>query len=276
MRRGIGLMHEQKNTQVPTKKKRSKLKILLVTLYVILTLILVTAVAVLGVGAGIVSAFTKDEKIRTKTDYDPQLKGWSETSYAYFRDASTEQPKLIGAMHNEKDRVLVRKLTDVSPSLLDALLSTEDREFYSHNGIVPTSIMRAAMQQVTGSEVTTGGSTLTQQLVKTEILGNRDKSFERKTLEIVNSLRLETYYSKEEIFVSYLNSVYFGKGANGKHMYGVMAAARGLFNKDAKDLTLAEAAYIGGMAQRPNAYNPFTFSDPKKQKEKLKFGKIRM
>jgi penicillin-binding protein len=269
-------MHEQKNTQVPTKKKRSKLKILLVTLYVILTLILVTAVAVLGVGAGIVSAFTKDEKIRTKKDYDPQLKGWSETSYAYFRDANSGQPKLIGAMHNEKDRVLVRKLTDVSPSLLDALLSTEDREFYSHNGIVPTSILRASMQQVTGSEVTTGGSTLTQQLVKIEILGNRDKSFERKALEIVNSLRLEKYYSKEEIFVSYLNSVYFGKGANGKHMYGVMAAAKGLFNKDAKNLTLAEAAYIGGMAQRPNAYNPFTFSDEKKKQENIKLGKKRM
>jgi penicillin-binding protein len=269
-------MQEQNNIPVQTKKKRGKLKVFLVTLYVILTLVLVVAVGVLGVGSGIVSAYTKDEKIRTKKDFDESLNGWSETSYAYFRDASTGQPKLIGAMHNEKDRVLVRKLTDVNQKLLDALLSTEDREFYSHNGIVPTSILRAAMQQVTGSEVTTGGSTLTQQLVKNEILGDQHKSFERKALEIVNALRLENYYSKEEIFVSYLNSVYFGKGANGKHMYGVMAAARGLFNKDAKDLTLSEAAYIGGMAQRPNAYNPFTFSDAKKQKENIKLGKKRM
>jgi penicillin-binding protein len=276
MRREIGEMQEQNYIPVNTKKKRSKKKVILVTLYVIIALVLVAAVAVLGVGSGIVSAYTKEEKIRTKKDYDESLNGWSETSYAYFRDASTGQPKLIGAMHNEKDRVLVRKISDVNQTLLDALLSTEDRQFYSHNGIVPTSIMRAALQQVTGGEVTTGGSTLTQQLVKNEVLGDRHKTFERKALEIVNALRLEKYYSKEEIFVSYMNSVYFGKGANGKHMYGVMAAARGLFNKDAKDLTLAEAAYIGGMAQRPNAYNPFTFSDPKKQKENIKLGKKRM
>jgi penicillin-binding protein 1B len=276
MRREVGEMQELNYIPVDTKKKRSTKKIILVTLYVIVTLVLVAAVAVLGAGSGIVSAYTKDEKIRTKKDYDESLNGWSETSYAYFRDATSGQPKLIGAMHNEKDRVLVRKLSDVNENLLNALLSTEDRQFYSHNGIVPTSILRAALQQVTGSEVTTGGSTLTQQLVKNEILGDRHKSFERKALEIVNALRLEKYYSKEEIFVSYLNSVYFGKGANGKHMYGVMAAARGLFNKDAKDLTLAEAAYIGGMVQRPNAYNPFSTNDEKKQKQNIKLGQKRM
>ncbi|MCH5583552.1 penicillin-binding protein [Shimazuella sp. AN120528] len=269
-------MQEQNYIPVNTKKKRSKKKIILVTLYVIVTLVLVAAVAIFGVGSGIVSAYTKDEKIRTKKDYDEDLSGWSETSYAYFRDATTGQPKLIGAMHNEKDRVLVRKLSDVDQNLLNAILSTEDRQFYSHNGIVPSSILRAALQQVTGSEVTTGGSTLTQQLVKNEILGDRHKSFERKALEIVNALRLEKYYTKEEIFVSYLNSVYFGKGANGKHMYGVMAAARGLFNKDAKDLTLPEAAYIAGMCQRPNAYNPFSTNDEKKQKQNIKLGKKRM
>lgn len=276
MRREIGEMQEQNNIQVNTKKKRSKKKVILVTLYVIVALVLVAAVAVFGVGSGIVSAYTKDEKIRIKTDYDESLNGWSETSYAYFRDAATGNPKLIGMMHNEKDRVMVRKLSDVNENLLNALLSTEDRQFYSHNGIVPTSIIRAALQQITGSEVTTGGSTITQQLVKNEILGDRHKSFERKALEIVNAVRLEKYYSKEEIFVSYLNSVYFGKGANGKHMYGVMAAARGLFNKDAKDLTLSEAAYIGGMAQRPNAYNPFSTNDEKKSKQNVKLGKKRM
>ncbi|WP_051271990.1 transglycosylase domain-containing protein [Shimazuella kribbensis] len=264
-------MQEQNYIPVNTKKKRSKKKVILVTLYVILTLILVAAIAVFGVGSGIVSAYTKEEKIRTKKDYDELLNGWSETSYAYFRDASTGQPKLIGAMHNEKDRVLVHKLSDVNENLLNALLSTEDRDFYNHNGIVPTSILRAAIQQVIGAEVTTGGSTLTQQLVKNEVLGNREQTLDRKANEIINSMRLEKYYSKEEIFISYLNSVYFFKGANGKHMYGVMAAARGLFNKDAKDLTLPEAAYIAGMVQRPVELNPLSTN-----KKNLKRGKKRM
>jgi penicillin-binding protein len=266
-------MQEQDYKQMQTKKKHSKGKIILVTLYVILALILISAVAAFGVGAGLVSAYTKDEKARTKEDFDPQLHGWSETSNAYFRDATTGEPKLIGAMHNEQDRVLVRKISDVSTSLLDALISTEDRQFYTHQGIVTSSILRATFQQATGSEDATGGSTLTQQLVKNEILGDRDKSLERKALEIINSLRLERYYSKQEIFVSYLNSVYFGRGANNKHMYGVMAAAQGLFDKDAKDLTLPEAAYIAGMVQRPNAYNPFAGDS---QKKNIKLGKERL
>ncbi|MCH5583551.1 penicillin-binding protein [Shimazuella sp. AN120528] len=267
-------MQEQYNRQVPPKRRKKK-NLFLVTLYSILIIFLVAAVAVLGVGAGIVSAYTKNEKIRTKKDFDEDLNGWSETSYAYFRDATTGKPKLIGAMNNEKDRVLVRKPSDVSPNLLNALFSTEDRQFYTHDGVVPTAVLRAAFQQAIGSKVVTGGSTLTQQLVKNEILGNRERSLERKSLEIVNALRLEKFYKKDEILVKYLNSVYFFKGANGKHMYGVMAAARGLFNKDAKDLTLPEAAYIAGMVQQPIKYNPFS-NDPEIQKTKIKRGMKRM
>ena len=268
-------MRGQNNKQVPSRKTKDKKKIFMVTLYSILALLLVAAVAVLGVGAGIVSAYTKNEKVKTKKDFDEELTGWSETSYAYFRDATTGNPKLIGAMHTEKDRVLVRKKSDVSPYLLNAFFSTEDREFYSHNGIVPSALLRAAFQQAIGSEVVTGGSTLTQQLVKTEILGNRERTLERKSLEIVNSLRLEKYYKKEDILVKYLNSVYYFKGANGKHLYGVMAGARGLFNKDAKDLTLPEAAYMAGMVQQPIKYNPFS-TDPEIQKTKIKRGIKRM
>jgi len=235
----------------------------------VLIILLVTSVGVVGIGAGLVSALVKDEKLRTKEDYDKELSGWSQTSYAYFR-STNGNPKLIGQLTTPEDRKLVKNLDEVSPYLINAFLSTEDREFYQHEGIVPRSLARAVFQQVTGSEVTTGGSTLTQQLVKNEILNDRDKSFKRKALEIVNSIRLEKYYNKEQIFVAYLNSVYFGTGAHGKHMYGVVAAARGIFNKDIKDLNLAQAAYIAGMVQRPNAYNPL-YSD-----KNLKLGSERM
>lgn len=232
-------------------------------------MLLVVAVATVGIGAGIVSAYTKSETIRTKEDYDRELEALSQTSYAYFRekDGKTKQ---IGVMINPDDRQLVTDLKQVSPYLINAFLSIEDKDFYEHNGIVPRSILRAAFQQMSGSDVTTGGSTLTQQLVKTHFLDYKDKSLKRKSVEIINAMRLEKYYNKPEIFMKYMNSVFFGSGAHGKNMYGVNAAARGLFNKKLNDLHLAQAAYIAGMVQRPNAYNPF------RGEEELKFGLERM
>lgn len=268
----MDLDQPKKNPKTTQKKgkKRRFWKILGKVFFYSFIFILTIAIAVVGVGAGFVSALVKDEKIRTKEDYDKKLSGWSQTSYAYFRSVNGEDPKLIGQLITPEDRKLVKSLDEVSPFLINAFLSTEDREFYQHNGIVPRSLARATFQQISGSDVTTGGSTLTQQLVKNEILHDQNKNFKRKALEIVNAIRLEKYYNKEQIFVSYLNSVYFGTGAHGKHMYGVVAAARGIFNKDVKDLDLAQAAYIAGMVQRPNAYNPL-YGD-----EQLKLGRERM
>lgn len=267
LQRGVKVRMQFDHMQFDKKKLKQ-------VLLVCLVMVLVVAVGVVGVGAGVVSAFAKDEKLRTKEDYEKELTNWSQTSYAYFRSPDGKsKPKRIGALVTSDDRQLIRSLDQVSPYLVDAFLSVEDREFYDHNGIVPRSILRAAYQQITGSEVTTGGSTITQQLVKNEILGNREKSYERKTLEILNSIRIEKYYDKEEIFVAYMNSVYFGRGAHGKHMYGVAAAARGIFNKPVKKLELAQAAYIAGMVQRPNDYNPV---DPARGKENLKRGLKRM
>lgn len=253
----------------PSRPKTNLKKILIQSLYVLLVLILTVAVATVGVGVGIVSAYTKTEKIRTKEDFDKELEALSQTSYAYFKEEDGKR-QTIGAMINPDDRELVTDLKQVSPYLLDAFLSIEDKEFYDHNGIVPRSILRAAYQQVTGSEVTTGGSTLTQQLIKTHFLDYKDKSIKRKAVEIINSIRIEKYYEKPEIFIKYLNSVFFGEGAHGKNMYGVNAAARGLFNKKLNELELAQAAYIAGMVQRPNAYNPF------RGEKELQYGLERM
>lgn len=243
------------NTQ-KTKGKNKALKRIGKVIYIGFIAITIVAVGSIGVGAGVVSALTKDEKIRTKADFEKELSGWSQTSYAYFRpESETAPPKQIGALISPDDRKLVKSLDEVSPYLINAFLSVEDHEFYQHKGIVPSSLLRATWQQVTGSEVTTGGSTITQQLIKNELF-TQEKSIERKALEIINAIRIEKYYNKEQIFVAYMNSVYFGKGAHGKHMYGVIAAARGIFNKDVKELNPAQAAYIAGMVQRPNAYNP--------------------
>lgn len=256
-------------TRRSPQRKFSFKRILIRGIFAIFVAILIVAVATVGVGVGIVSAYTKTERIRTKKDYDRELEALSQTSYAYFREKNGKT-KQIGVMINPDDRQLVTDLKQVSPHLLNAFLAIEDQDFYEHNGIVPRSILRAAFQQMSGSDVTTGGSTLTQQLVKTHFLDYKDKSLKRKSVEIINAMRIEKYYDKPEIFMKYMNSVFFGQGAHGKNMYGVNAAARGLFNKKLKDLHLAQAAYIAGMVQRPNAYNPF------RGEEELKLGIKRM
>ncbi|MXQ54474.1 transglycosylase domain-containing protein [Shimazuella alba] len=236
----------------------------------ILIAIVTIGVVLIGAGAGIVSAVVKDEKVRTKKDFDNELNNLFQTSYAYFQNTDKDgKPVTIGALRFDNDRRMIKTVKDVSPHLTNAFISVEDRDFYTHNGVVPRSIARAALQQAIGSEVTTGGSTLTQQLVKNIVLKNRSKDIERKANEIILALRMEQMYSKDEIFVYYMNSVFFGKGANGRKMYGVQAAAKGLFNKTPKELNLAQAAYIAGMVQRPNALNPLD-EDPKNYQRGMK------
>lgn len=219
---------------------------------------IVTSVVIIGIGAGFVSAVSRSEQIRDKKDYDTKLKGLSQTSSAFFkREIDSPSAQKIGDMVTPEDRNLVKSLNEVSPYLINAFLAGEDRYFYDHNGVVPYSILRAAFQQITGQEVATGGSTITQQLVKNMILADTEKTYKRKTLEILNALRIERFYTKEEILIAYMNSVYFGKGVHNRHMYGVSSSAKGIFNKEVKDLQLAEAAYLAGMVQRPNAYIPF-------------------
>lgn len=217
-----------------------------------------TSVFIIGLGAGFVAAVSRHEKVRDKEDYDQKLNSWSQTSCAYFkREIDSPSAHKIGDMVTPEDRNLIHNLNEVSPNLINAFIAGEDRYFHEHNGVVPYSILRAAFQQILGEDVTTGGSTITQQLVKNVILADNEKTYKRKTLEILNALRIERFYTKDEILTAYLNSVYFGKGVHHRHMYGVSSAAKGIFNKEVKDLNLAEAAYLAGMVQRPNAYIPF-------------------
>lgn len=221
---------------------------------------MVLAVGAIGVGAGIVSAMVKDEKIRSKEDFQRDLNSLSQTSYAYFLNKDKNGKHVpIGPLRMEgNDRRPIKSIHDVSPYLIDAFISIEDHEFYDHNGIVPRSLLRAAYQQAVNADVTTGGSTITQQLVKNVILKDFDKKLERKAKEIILAIRLDSMYEKDQILVYYMNSVLFGNGANGRRLYGVQAAAKGIFNVDAKNLNLAQSAYIAGMVQRPNDMNPFS------------------
>ena len=152
-------------------------------------------------------------------------------------------------------------LQQMGPYAPKAVLAAEDRNFYKHGGIDPVSTVRAAWVDVTSGGLNQGGSTITQQLVKIQLL-TPQKSVTRKVQEMVLAIALEQRYSKDQILTMYLNRVYFGHGA-----YGVGAAARTYFNKDAGKLTAAQAAFLAGLIQAPTAYDPVVHFDLARERQ---------
>src|SRR6202163_448742 len=141
-------------------------------------------------------------------------------------------------------------LKDLPPFLPKAFIAIEDRRFYSHYGVDPIGIARAAVTNVLHRGVSQGGSTLTQQLAKNLFL-TQERTFTRKLQEVELALWLERKHSKSEILELYLNRVYFGSGA-----YGVEAAAQRYFGKSARQLTLAESALLAGLVKSPSRLAP--------------------
>jgi penicillin-binding protein 1A len=141
-------------------------------------------------------------------------------------------------------------LKDLPPYLPKAFIAIEDRRFYSHYGVDPLGIARAAVANVLHRGVSQGGSTLTQQLAKNLFL-TQERTMQRKLQEVELALWLERKHSKAEILELYLNRVYFGSGA-----YGVEAAAQKYFGKPAKSVTVAEAAMLAGLVKSPSRLAP--------------------
>jgi penicillin-binding protein 1A len=141
-------------------------------------------------------------------------------------------------------------LKDLPPYLPKAFIAIEDRRFYSHYGVDPIGIARAAVANVLHRGVSQGGSTLTQQLAKNLFL-TQERTLQRKLQEVELALWLERKHSKSEILELYLNRVYFGSGA-----YGVEAAAQRYFGKSAKNVTIAEAAMLAGLVKSPTRLAP--------------------
>jgi penicillin-binding protein 1A len=152
-------------------------------------------------------------------------------------------------------------LHDMGPNAPAAVLAAEDRNFYSHGAIDPGSTARALWVDITQRAFNEGGSTITQQLVKIQLL-TPQKSLTRKVQELVLAVTLEQRYSKDQILTMYMNRVYFGHGA-----YGIGAAAKTYFNRDAKSLTPAQAAFLAGLIQAPTAYDPVSHFDLARERE---------
>jgi penicillin-binding protein 1A len=153
-----------------------------------------------------------------------------------------------------KERRLYLPIQNIPKLVLDAFISAEDKNFYSHGGIDVTGIGRAAyafVQNYGSGRRPQGASTITQQVAKNFLLTN-EVSFDRKIKEALLALRIERTYSKDKILELYLNEIYLGIGS-----YGVAAASLLYFDKSVSELTIAEAAYLAALPKGPNNYHPF-------------------
>lgn len=167
-----------------------------------------------------------------------------ESTKIFARDGS-----LLYEIHGEYKRTLVG-LNQISPFLKNATVAVEDKDFYKHGGISFTGIARAIIVDVLTGKKTQGGSTITQQFVKKAILTD-DKSWDRKIRELILAVAIDSRFTKDQILKLYLNEIPYGRNA-----YGIEAASQSYFNKSAKDLTLAESAYLAALPQAPTFYNP--------------------
>jgi penicillin-binding protein 1A len=157
---------------------------------------------------------------------------------------------VLAVLRGPESRVLLKDINDISPIMRQAIVSTEDRRFYEHNGVDTRGIVRALWQDIRSQGVVEGGSTITQQFVKNAYVRNQ-KTIARKVREAALAWQLEQRWPKDRILLAYLNTIYFGNGA-----YGIQQAARTYFGKGAARLTLPEAALLAGLPADPSLYDP--------------------
>lgn len=217
-----------------------------------------------GVGVGfVVSLFDKVEVPKTK-ELVEKVSEVSRISTITYSDGS-----LVSEVNSDLLRIPVTS-EEVSDYLKQAVIATEDETFETHNGVVPKAVLRAALGSI-GLGSSSGGSTLTQQLIKQQLVGDAP-TFTRKANEIVSALALERNMTKNEILTIYLNVSPFGRNNQGKNIAGVEAAARGIFGKTAKELSVPQAAFIAGLPQSPIVYSPYASDGTRKSDDDMIYG----
>lgn len=164
--------------------------------------------------------------------------------------------KSILTEYNLSQNSLIVGPKHVSSNVIKALTSSEDTLFFKHDGILPKALIRAMIQDVLSLESRSGGSTITQQLIKNQVLTNK-KTYSRKANEIILAMRLEKILSKNEIIYTYLNIVPFGRDYNGSNITGIASASYSLFSIPPSKLNVAQSAYLIGLLQSPYMYTPY-------------------
>ena len=165
------------------------------------------------------------------------------------------------------------RLADVPPSLRHAVLAAEDHRFLEHHGFDVRGVARALWANVRAARVVQGGSTITQQLVKSRLL-TRERTLDRKLREAWLAALVEWKYSKDEILEAYLNEIYLGH-RGGLVVRGMGAAARGYFDKEVHQLSLGEAALLAGMIRAPNRTSPLLDRARARERRDVVLGRMR-
>ncbi|MFW6415006.1 MAG: penicillin-binding protein 1A [Thermodesulfobacteriota bacterium] len=205
-------------------------------------LIVVFCLILLGAGSavGVYYWAAKDlPRIESITDYNPAL---ATTVY-------TENGEVLGYL--SRQRRFFTPLKDMSRYVPRAFLASEDSSFNEHSGVDLIGIFRAVVKNMKAGRIVQGGSTITQQVVKSLLLSSK-RTYKRKLKEAILAYKLEKHLTKDEILTIYLNQIYMGSSA-----YGVEAAAREFFAKHASELNLAESALLAGLPKSPGVYNPY-------------------
>ena len=165
----------------------------------------------------------------------------------------------LAVLHGEENRVYV-SLDKIPPVMQNSVLAAEDRDFFSHGGVDPLGIARAAYADIRSKGSQQGGSTITQQYIKNTYL-SPERNLTRKLKEAVMAVKFEQKYDKKWILEHYLNSIYFGRGA-----YGVQAASRAYFGHDVSKITLPESALLAGLIRSPSRAEPFRHPEEAKRR----------
>ena len=245
------------------KKKSEKEKEKIFTKDNILSIILIVGIALISI-ALVFALYI----IISSPDFDKDKLYSKESSVLYYNDGKTELARL-----GQYDRVLVN-YDEIPQVLIDAIVATEDSRFFQHNGLDMARFAKASVGQVLGNDKAGGASTLTMQVAK-QVYSTKEshgiKGIVRKFQDIYMAVfKLESNYTKEEIIEFYVNSQWFGStgSLNNSGFAGVEQACQNFFGKPVSDISLAEASIIAGMFQNPVWYNPYTYPNHLKKRQK--------
>ena len=278
--KGLALLRSLKLTtskKNPDKNKKVKTKL---TIWTILAKILLGIKATFNtlfilafigglLGTGVVLGYAvslfDQVSVPQTVDLVKQVNDISSISEIRYADGS-----MIGAIESDLLRTSVAS-DAISENLKQAIVATEDEHFAEHNGVVPKAVIRASLGNFIGLGSSSGGSTLTQQLIKQQVVGDAP-TLARKASEIVDALALERAMNKDEILTTYLNVAPFGRNNKGQNIAGAQQAATGIFGVDASKLTIPQAAFLAGLPQSPISYSPYESTGEMKSEEVIELG----
>ena len=218
-----------------------------------------------GVVLGYAVSLFDQVSVPQTVDLVKQVNDISSISEIRYADGS-----MIGAIESDLLRTSVAS-DAISENLKQAIVATEDEHFAEHNGVVPKAVIRASLGNFIGLGSSSGGSTLTQQLIKQQVVGDAP-TLARKASEIVDALALERAMNKDEILTTYLNVAPFGRNNKGQNIAGAQQAATGIFGVDASKLTIPQAAFLAGLPQSPISYSPYESTGEMKSEEVIELG----